>query len=76
MREKKVYLRVGRKDNCILLYCLGHTHSDHVEIVPSVLETGKSVGTVFIAPSGTTYSYRNPSYRVFTIQDEAIENYY
>lgn len=31
---------------------------------------------MFIAPSGTTFSFHNPSYRIFSVQDEAIENYF
>lgn len=41
----------------LILFYLGHTHNDHIESVESVEGEKRGVGTVFIAPSGTTYSY-------------------
>lgn len=48
----------------ILYYIIGHTHQDHVQHIKSMVD-GRHLATAFIAPSGTTFSYQNPSFRVF-----------
>ncbi|KAM3134374.1 hypothetical protein pb186bvf_013487 [Paramecium bursaria] len=52
----------------------GHTHQDHVQHIRSKVD-GKYLATAFIAPSGTTYSYQNPSFRVihFNQHNEVID---
>ena len=58
------------------LSMLGHTHNDHIEAIQSVQGETRGVGSIFIAPSGTTYSYQTPSYRIFTLTDHQITNYF
>lgn len=54
----------------------GHTHNDHIETIVSRVD-GRPIRTAFIAPSGTTYSYQNPSFRIFEINgaDNSIRDY-
>jgi sphingomyelin phosphodiesterase len=54
----------------------GHTHSDHIETIKST-ENGTPISTLFIAPSGTTYDYRNPSFRVYEMNasDNSIKDF-
>ena len=54
----------------------GHTHNDHIETIKSS-QDGTAISTLFIAPSGTTYSFKNPSFRVFEMNafDNSIKDY-
>jgi sphingomyelin phosphodiesterase len=54
----------------------GHTHNDHLETVVSRVD-GRPIATAFIAPSGTTYTYQNPSFRVFEMNgdDNSVNDY-
>jgi len=45
---------VERFTNIIRGQLFGHTHNDHIEIIKS-FNDGTPVGSVFIAPSFTTY---------------------
>lgn len=67
---------VDRYENTIIGQFYGHTHNDHIEAIQSVQGETRGVGSIFIAPSGTTYSYQNPSYRIFTLTDHQITNYF
>lgn len=67
---------VDRYENTIIGQFYGHTHNDHIEVIQSVQGETRGVGSIFIAPSGTTYSYQNPSYRIFTLTDHQITNYF
>lgn len=44
----------------------GHSHADELEIFYDS-ETEEAINATFIAPSLTTYSNRNPSFRVFEV---------
>ncbi|CAD8048987.1 unnamed protein product [Paramecium primaurelia] len=54
----------------------GHTHQDHVQHIRSKID-GRYVKTLFIAPSGTTFSYQNPSFRVFQFngKNNSVKDY-
>lgn len=56
----------------------GHIHSDSFLIYKSFLSTSETVQSGFIAPSMTTNSHRNPSFRVFEIDSDTKipVNYY
>ena len=49
----------------------GHTHADELEVFYSNA-TGEAINANYIAPSLTTYSHRNPSFRVFEADKETL----
>jgi len=56
----------------------GHTHNDQLEVTKSFKDKKTPTGVVFIAPSLTTFSNLNPSFRVFEADSDThtILNYY
>ncbi|EGR28035.1 ser thr protein phosphatase family protein, putative [Ichthyophthirius multifiliis] len=67
---------IDRFENTIKGQFFGHTHNDHIETVISSSGEKRAVGSIFIAPSATTYSYQNPSYRIFEFEGQTLINYY
>jgi len=49
----------------------GHSHADELEIFYDS-ENEKPINACYIAPSLTTYSNRNPSFRVFEADKETL----
>jgi sphingomyelin phosphodiesterase len=43
----------------------GHTHYDEFRMIPEYFNSTNVIGIIFTAPSLTTYSTKNPSFRVF-----------
>jgi len=60
---------VDRFTNIIAGQFFGHSHNDELEIVRSFTDNSP-VGVVYIAPSLTTYSMLNPSYRIFVYDND------
>ena len=50
----------------------GHTHTDSFQLLTSVNSATQPTGAQFIAPSFTTYSRHNPSFRVFHIDADTM----
>ena len=48
----------------------GHTHQDHFKVVQ---QGGKTLGSVLITPSVTTFSHQNPSFRVYSMDASTYE---
>jgi sphingomyelin phosphodiesterase len=46
----------------------GHTHYDEFRLVHEYFNSSNVAGLIFTAPSVTTYSNRNPSYRVYDVK--------
>ena len=54
----------NRFRNTIVGQFFGHTHNDEFEVIPSLLKNQGPAGVLNVAPSLTTYSNKNPSFRV------------
>ncbi|EGR31549.1 ser thr protein phosphatase family protein, putative [Ichthyophthirius multifiliis] len=67
---------IDRFEYIIIGQFFGHTHNDHIESIISSQGEKRSIGSIFIAPSGTTYSFLNPSYRIFEFKNQKLFNYY
>ncbi|GMR31695.1 hypothetical protein PMAYCL1PPCAC_01890, partial [Pristionchus mayeri] len=62
------YEIVNRFENTIAAQFYGHTHQDHFQVYyEDSNPTGRPFHFNFISPSITTYSFNNPSYRIYTI---------
>ena len=48
----------------------GHTHRDDIEGITEYFNKSKIIHLNFVAPQLTTYSYKLPSYRIYTADDE------
>ena len=48
----------------------GHTHRDDIEGISEYFNKDKIIHLNFVAPQLTTYDYKLPSYRIYTIDDE------
>jgi sphingomyelin phosphodiesterase len=48
----------------------GHTHFDEMKVVGEYYNSKEISGVEFIAPSLTTYSFQNPSFRVFEMDED------
>jgi len=53
---------VNRFSTTIVGQFYGHTHDDEFEVITNGTH---ATGTVFLAPSVTTYTYHEPSYRIY-----------
>jgi sphingomyelin phosphodiesterase len=63
---------INRFRNIITGQFFGHTHNDHFQLVSSSI-TGLSPGGVInIAPSLTTFSDQNPSFRIYEVDKETL----
>jgi sphingomyelin phosphodiesterase len=51
----------------------GHSHTDHFSFFPSINNNSRIVNYFFIAPSLTTYSDKNPEYRIMTIDYDTLQ---
>ena len=49
----------------------GHTHYDKFELYYDVADSKRPVGVGYVAPSLTTYTYLNPTYRIYHIEGDA-----
>lgn len=76
--SKRFKALVDRFQNIIKGQFYGHTHYDELKIIPEYFNSDKTCGVEFVAPSLTTYSFQNPSFRVFEMDEETkiVENYY
>ena len=63
--NKRYSALVDRYTNIIRGQFYGHIHSDEFKLTQSIARPGHQAGVQFIVPSFTTYTYRNPSYRVY-----------
>jgi len=61
---------VDRFTNIIRGQFYGHNHNDQFEVVRSYNNDSSPVGVIYIAPSLTTYSKLNPSFRIFEVDSE------
>lgn len=59
-----------RFEDTIAAQFYGHTHEDEFEVFYDVEDEERAVGVAYITPAVTTFSYLNPSYRVFTMDAE------
>ena len=48
----------------------GHTHRDDIEGITEYFNKDKIIHLNFVAPQLTTYSYKLPSYRIYTVDKE------
>ena len=51
----------------------GHSHRDHIGLIPEMGKKDKLTGFYFIAPSLTTYSDKNPEYRVMEVDYDSMQ---
>eukprot|EP01103_Thecamoeba_quadrilineata_P008650 TRINITY_DN1838_c0_g1_i1.p1 TRINITY_DN1838_c0_g1~~TRINITY_DN1838_c0_g1_i1.p1 ORF type:complete len:540 (-),score=70.89 TRINITY_DN1838_c0_g1_i1:79-1698(-) len=63
---------VSRFNQTIVGQLYGHTHTDQYVVVTNNV-TGEPSGTIFIAPSATTYKGHNPSFRIFAYDRTTFE---
>ncbi|GMR40625.1 hypothetical protein PMAYCL1PPCAC_10820, partial [Pristionchus mayeri] len=62
------YEIVNRFENTIAAQFYGHTHGDHFQMIFENSDPlGRPTHFNFIAPSLTTHTYKNPAYRIYTI---------
>lgn len=68
---------IDRFTNIIRAQLFGHTHNDQLQIVKSYSDNS-TVGVVYVAPSFTTFSDLNPSFRIFEVDSDTntVLNYY
>jgi len=58
---------VNRFTNTIIGQFSGHTHYDEIKVNTAYFDKHTATGTQFIAPSVTTYTRKNPSFRIFEL---------
>lgn len=76
--SKRFKAIVDRFQNIIKGQFYGHTHYDEMKLIPEYFDSNVMAGVEFVAPSLTTYSFQNPSFRIFEMDEETkiIYNYY
>lgn len=71
--NKRYNAILDRFENIIKGQFFGHTHNDHIYLKKGYFDKDRFTGLVFTAPSTTTYSYLNPSFRYFEVDSENFE---
>jgi len=61
------YQVVDRYEDTIIAQFYGHTHNDQFEVFYDLQNNTRATNIAYIIPSVTTFTYINPSYRIFTI---------
>lgn len=51
----------------------GHSHRDHMAFFSSASDKTKLTGYYLLAPSLTTYSDKNPNYRIMTVDYDTLQ---
>jgi sphingomyelin phosphodiesterase len=67
---KRYNALTDRFSHIIRAQLAGHTHFDEVKIIKEYFNPDKVAGVSFIAPSLTTSTYLNPSFRVFEVDSD------
>jgi sphingomyelin phosphodiesterase len=58
------YRIINRYESTITGQFFGHTHNDEFEVFYDLQNSTRAVGVAFISASSTTFSFRNPGYRI------------
>jgi len=69
--SKRYIAIVDRFQNIIRGQYFGHTHYDEFKLIPEYFNPNKTVGVVLTAPSLTTYSFQNPSFRIYEMDSDS-----
>lgn len=66
--SKRYQVLVDRFSNIIRGNFFGHTHYDEFRIITEYFNKDKIAGIIYTAPSLTTYSFQNPSFRIYDLE--------
>ena len=64
------YRIVHRYESTIIAQFFGHTHNDQFEIFYDLEDEKRAVNIAYISPSVTTLPYKNPSYRIYSVDGD------
>jgi sphingomyelin phosphodiesterase len=70
--SKRYQILVDRFQNIIRGNFYGHTHYDEFRVLTEYYNKDKVAGIIFTAPSLTTYSFQNPSFRIYELDSNNI----
>jgi sphingomyelin phosphodiesterase len=75
---KRYQVLVDRFQNIIRGNFYGHTHYDEFRVLTEYYNKDKVAGIIYTAPSLTTYSFQNPSFRVYEVETKSmiLKDYY
>lgn len=65
--SKRYNALIDRFSNIIRGQFFGHSHYDEFRVIPEYFNNNNIAGVVLTAPSLTSYSWQNPSFRVFDV---------
>eukprot|EP01133_Synstelium_polycarpum_P013615 gene13615-16022_t len=68
---QQFYQIVDRYEDTIVSIFYGHTHHDSIGLYHAVDGSGRPTAVAYVAPSVTTFTDQNPSYRIYTIDEES-----
>ncbi|EEB20402.1 sphingomyelin phosphodiesterase, putative [Pediculus humanus corporis] len=71
MWQTNYYKIISRYEDTVTGQFFGHTHYDKFELYYDVADSKRPVGVGYVAPSLTTYTYLNPTYRIYHIEGDA-----
>ena len=76
--SKRYQAIVDRFSNIIRGNFYGHTHYDEYRIVTEYFNSTNIAGIIYTAPSLTTYSFQNPSFRIYELESDSmiLKNYH
>ena len=60
-------VRPARYEDTISGQFYGHTHKDEFEVFYDLEDASRAVSVAYITPAVTTYSFKNPTYRIFHV---------
>lgn len=61
------YKIVNRYESTIVGQIFGHSHKDEISLFYDLENITRAVNVAYLGPSVTTFSYLNPSYRIYEI---------
>jgi len=70
--SKRYNALVDRFSNIIRGQFYGHTHYDEFRLIPEYFNKTNIAGVILTAPSLTSYTYKNPSFRVYEVDSNSM----
>lgn len=64
---------INRFRNIIMGQFFGHSHNDHFQLISSLEDGQPPAGVILMVPSLTTYSFLNPSFRIYQADAESSQ---
>lgn len=67
---------INRFESTVTAQFYGHTHNEEYKVFYDSVDDTRAINVAFVGGSLTTYSYLNPSYRIYTVDGPRPGSFY